>query len=538
MKNMSFRANILLGICGVIALFSAIIFYCIFELTQLRSDISQAQSKTQPYERLARQMAFDVVQVQQFLTDVSATHDRAGYTDAESHAQSFRSGVQTLRQHYAADADKLKALDDLEAAFAPYYANGKTMAEGYIAGGTEGGNALIAEFDRSALVITDKMAKFSDAERAAAEAEMANINVNANRAIIGSMIVGLLGVLVSLGMAWRISGSLLNQIGIDPLYAKGIAKEIAKGNLSRDITLNPGDNSSLLYAIRAMQIKLREMIREVSDNANSIVNAAHQLSDSAQSVLAGSRRQNDAASSVAAAVEEMTANIEHIAHNADASEKTARHAGEISDQGSQVVSDAVTEMNQIAESVSQSADIIRALGASSQKISEIVKVIKEIADQTNLLALNAAIEAARAGEQGRGFAVVADEVRKLAERTSRSTQEISAMISEIQAGSRNAVASMDQGTARVAEGVDKAQLAGASMSQIKQGTEQVVSTAGEITSAIREQSAAVNLVARDVEMIAAMASENTHAVDELAQTSEHLNQLADALRASVSRFNS
>lgn len=112
------------------------------------------------------------------------------------------------------------------------------------------------------------------------------------------------------------------------------------------------------------------------------------------------------------------------------------------------------------------------------------------------------------------------------------------MISEIQAGTRNAVASMDQGTARVAEGVDKAQLAGASMTQIKQGTEQVVSTAGEITGAIREQSAAVNLVARDVEMIAAMANENTHAVNDLAQTSEHLNQLADALRASVSRFNS
>jgi methyl-accepting chemotaxis protein len=321
------------------------------------------------------------------------------------------------------------------------------------------------------------------------------------------------------------------------MFAKGIAKEIAKGNLSRDITLNPGDNSSLLFAMRSMQLKLREMISEVTGNADHIVKSANHLASAAQSVLTGSKQQNDAATNVAAAVEHMTDSIDQISSNADQSERIAKQSGEISDQGNKVVSDAVDEMNKIASSVSQSSSIIRDLGMSSQKISEIVNVIKEIADQTNLLALNAAIEAARAGEQGRGFAVVADEVRKLAERTSSATKEISGMIAEIQTGASNAVSSMEQGTVRVGEGVEKAQRAGASMAQIKHGTEQVVATVGDITSALKEQSQVVSSVAHEVELIASMVKENTLAVDDLARTSDELNRLAGELHESVSHFN-
>jgi methyl-accepting chemotaxis protein len=278
------------------------------------------------------------------------------------------------------------------------------------------------------------------------------------------------------------------------------------------------------------------MISEVTKNANSIVDSAHHLSESAQEVLFSSQRQNDAATSVAAAVEEMTSSIDQISGNADQSEKIAKQSGIISDQGGKVVSDAVDEMNKIASSVSQSSQIIRELGASSQKISEIVNVIKEIADQTNLLALNAAIEAARAGEQGRGFAVVADEVRKLAERTAKSTQEITSMITEIQNGASNAVASMEEGTLRVTDGVEKARRAGSSMAQIKEGTEQVVSTVADITAALREQSTAVGSVAKEVDLIASMVHDNTASVDDLAKTSNRLNVLADELKESISHF--
>lgn len=536
MKNLSFRALTMLGFSIIIALFSGIVGFCIFELRQIERGVAHLETEVLPYELLADQMGFNVVQVQQFLTDASLTQDRESLAEAEKYAKSFHEGVVSMRNHYADNQQQLEELNQVASAFGPYYENGKRMVDAYAAG-KEAGDAAMDVFDKTAEDLTQKMVTLRAHEVASATAQVKAVDAAASRAIYVSLGIALLGIVLGLSIAWRQSTKLLNEIGIDPMWAKGIAKEIAKGNLSRDITLNPGDNSSLLFAMRAMQIKLREVINEVSGNANAIVASANHLASSAQTVLIGSKQQNDAATNVASAVEQMTASIEQISSNADQSERIAKQSGNISDQGSKVVSDAVEEMNKIATSVSQSSGIIRELGVSSQKISEIVNVIKEIADQTNLLALNAAIEAARAGEQGRGFAVVADEVRKLAERTSSATQEISGMIGAIQSSANNAVSSMEQGTIRVGEGVEKAQRAGASMAQVKQGTEQVVSTVGGITNALKEQSRAVNSVAREVEMIATMVNENTLAVDELAKTSEELNRLAGELHESISHFN-
>jgi len=414
------------------------------------------------------------------------------------------------------------------------------MAEVYIANGTEAGNAIMKQpqtgFDAVADELTGKMSAFRGAEVASGNQKVQGVDTAAVRATQISIWIGLASMLVGLGMAWYISSKLLNMLGGEPLYAKHIASEIAKGDLARTIETKQGDTDSLVFAMRSMQLKLREIISEVSDNAKAIAKAAEHMADSAQTVLGGSQKQNDAASGVASAVEQMTASIEQISSNADHSDRIAKQAGLTSDQGSKVVADAVEEMNKIASSVNQSSDIIRQLGDSSHKISAIVNVIKEIADQTNLLALNASIEAARAGEQGRGFAVVADEVRNLAARTAAATQEISVMVEEIQKNAGNAVTSMEQGSVRVNEGVAKAQRAVSSMAQIKEGTEQVVTTVAGITGAIKEQSQTVNLVAREVEMIARMVNDNTQAVDDLAQTSDQLHHLAEVLQKSISHF--
>ncbi len=540
MKNLTFRATTMLGFGTVIAIFTVIVSICIFELHQIQHGVHDIENDVIPYELLADQMAFDVVQVQQFLTDASATHDRDGFKDAASHAKSFRDGVVTLRQHYADNPEKLEGLQKLAAGFDVYYETGQRMADTYISKGVDAGNEIMKQpktgFDAVAQQLTVKMSEFRNTEISSGAGRVSAVNVSAINARNVSIVGGLLAVFLGLGIAWRISGNLLGLLGIEPVYAKGIAKEIAKGDLSRDIVVSSGDNSSLLYAMSLMQVRLRGMIREVTSNANAIVGTAEHLADAAQTLLTGSNRQNDAATSVASAVEEMTASIQQIANNADHSDRIAKQAGAISVQGSQVVSDAVDEMNRIAGSVSESSGIISRLGDSSRQISEIVKVIKEIADQTNLLALNAAIEAARAGEQGRGFAVVADEVRKLAARTAQSTQEISTMVDEIQKSASNAVTSMELGTQRVNEGVVKAELAGSSMLQIKEGTEQVVLTVVGITDAIKEQNASVGQVASEVEMIARMVNENTMAVNDLAQTTSKLHELAGALHESISHF--
>jgi methyl-accepting chemotaxis protein len=257
---------------------------------------------------------------------------------------------------------------------------------------------------------------------------------------------------------------------------------------------------------------------------------------SSNKVSESTKKQSDAAASMAAATEEMLTSIEHVAENSRHTYSIAQQSGELSNQGERTARDTATEMGKIADAVNISSVSINHLGEESKKISDIVNTIKEIADQTNLLALNAAIEAARAGEQGRGFAVVADEVRKLAERTGASTLEITSMIGKIQVETKEAVAGMQEGTERVKGGVAMAQQAGESMANIRDGAQQVLASVSEISTALGEQSSAGGQVAKGVEQIAQMADENSSAVAEIAVTAEELAHLADSLQQAANQF--
>ena len=239
---------------------------------------------------------------------------------------------------------------------------------------------------------------------------------------------------------------------------------------------------------------------------------------------------------MAAAVEQVTVSISHVAESAASARSLAEETGSLSTEGKDLVQNTIGEINKIADSVSKSSEVIHTLGEQSNKISSIVNVIKEIADQTNLLALNAAIEAARAGEQGRGFAVVADEVRKLAERTSLSTKEIAVMIDAVQHGSKSAVQSMDEGRSQVGAGIQMAAQSGDSMARVQTATHQVIDVVEDISTALREQSSASVQIAQNVEKIAQMTEENSAAINEVSQSANLLEQLAAALKKSVSHF--
>jgi methyl-accepting chemotaxis protein len=204
--------------------------------------------------------------------------------------------------------------------------------------------------------------------------------------------------------------------------------------------------------------------------------------------------------------------------------------------GNRIIQDTIAEMQRISQTVDEAAHTIQAMGDSSQKISSIVQVIKDVAEQTNLLALNAAIEAARAGEQGRGFAVVADEVRKLAERTAQATTQIGGMIAEVQTGAQAAVGIMKKTVARVEGGVGLAKKAGDSMMGISNSTQRVVSAVNDISNALKEQSVASNDIASNVEKIAQMSEENSAATRESAATARNLEQLSDSTSKAVAVF--
>ncbi|CAM5452745.1 hypothetical protein TMEC50S_02818 [Thauera mechernichensis] len=318
---------------------------------------------------------------------------------------------------------------------------------------------------------------------------------SARNQLIGFLV---LAVVLSVVMSIWIIRAVTRPLGGEPDDARIAVERIAKGDLTGEVPIRPGDTQSLLAALGTMQQSLRNMIGELTGNANGVAAAADQLVVASQQIATSSAHQSDAASSMASAVEEMTVSINQVSESATEARKVTRDAGSLSGGGSKVIDRTVAGMQAIADTVSGAAQTIRAVGDSSQNISMVVQVIKEVAEQTNLLALNAAIEAARAGEQGRGFAVVADEVRKLAERTAGATTDIGTMIEGMQSSAGAAVHTMEQAVSQVASGVSLAREAGDSMRQISSGTERAVASVNEISNALSEQSIASTEIATNV----------------------------------------
>ncbi|MFA7239907.1 MAG: methyl-accepting chemotaxis protein [Sulfuricellaceae bacterium] len=360
------------------------------------------------------------------------------------------------------------------------------------------------------------------------------VSTTVRKEVIIVVAVGVVLGGILLGLLFWLSHALV----IVPLNeAVAVARKISDGDLSCPINSRREDEiGALMTALDHMQESLRQMIGKITSNAQRIAELSSSLSRTSDEVASQSERQSEEATSAAAAVEELTASISHVSENARNSYALAQRAGETAQRGRSIVESASVEMRNIAESVNQSSQRVHTLGEHSASISAIAGVIKEIADQTNLLALNAAIEAARAGEQGRGFAVVADEVRKLAERTAKSTEEITAMIGTIQSETEHVVETMRQGQQRVETGVEMADEAGLSMSEISSGSEQVVDAVNSISAAIEQQNAASNLIAASVENIAGMSEKNAIAVQDVARASGQLQESANSLQAAVNLF--
>ena len=316
-----------------------------------------------------------------------------------------------------------------------------------------------------------------------------------------------------------------------------VLNRMASGDLTAKV-LNQyqGKFDELKTYVNQLSDSFTSSFSEIDDAVKTASSTAQELSSLAESMSASSHEQSAQASDVAAAVEEMSATISDNNSTAQKTTELAHENLSVATEGGERVSETVSKMKDIADVVSTSAKSVENLGAASEEIGEIVSVIEEIADQTNLLALNAAIEAARAGEQGRGFAVVADEVRKLAERTTEATQQIAKMIKDIQIQTTEAVRAMEKGNTEVDTGIQMADRAGEALQKILGSTQELMNQIAQLSAASNEQAAASNEISRNVSGISEVTNDTSNQVQDVSAASDQLSEMTEDLANMIAKF--
>lgn len=325
---------------------------------------------------------------------------------------------------------------------------------------------------------------------------------------------------------------------IAPLaQAVDLTRVVASGNLCQNIEVQGQDEpAQLLNALQEMQTSLRGTIQQISSSASQLASASKQLHTVTDESTRGLHQQNAEIEQAATAVNEMTSAVEEVARNAVSTSEASRQADQTSRSGREQVGQTVGSIAQLADDVTRTSGNVEELASHVRDISQVLSVIRAIAEQTNLLALNAAIEAARAGEQGRGFAVVADEVRALAHRTQQSTQEIEQMISAIHQGTTQAVASMRTSCERVDSTLEVARAAGAALDEITQAISAINERNLVIASASEEQAHVAREVDRNLVNIRDLSLQSSAGADQTTAASQELSRLAVDLHAAVQRF--
>jgi methyl-accepting chemotaxis protein len=382
---------------------------------------------------------------------------------------------------------------------------------------------LSASFDK---LVEINSAAVSTLAAAGSAAFARTLAVTLGAALTGVLLLGAMGVVLGRSIS-------------RPLAAmqRAISHTASELDFRNEITVHGRDEiGATLAAYNALLARLRASFADIQRSAAQMATISGEVAQTASDIAENSQTQGDASSGMAAAIEELTVSISMVATQANEATQHTQTSRDRADQGAGVILATVGSIETIAEAVRAASTRIEALRTDSQSISAMANIIREIADQTNLLALNAAIEAARAGEQGRGFAVVADEVRKLAERTAASTQQISELLAQMQGSAEHAVGSMAQAVREVDAGVDNATRAGHSIGEIKQGSDTVVGAVEEISAAVREQSAASTAISQRVEQIAQMSERNTAAAADTAQAVQRMRDMSHEIAQALAAY--
>lgn len=437
-----------------------------------------------------------------------------------------------LKGLHGIDPDVVKSVEEMEKVFLNKFAETRRAV---ISGGATGNYPVSGKewIEKSSDGIDSILAVSAAVGKMVDDKVMADLNASRR-----DMIISVFSLAVILCLS---TGSLLvikNKVISPMVYLSEMMSKIEEtGDLTAKIEMKSADESGKMAdAFNSMIAKFNNVIREIHASSQALASASEELSASSVQIAGGSQAQSAKAAQVSTAAQQMNATLLEVAKNVSGLSTAAKEASGVAVKGGETVSDTITSMNGISETARVSSGIISTLGGRSQDIGKIISVIEDIADQTNLLALNAAIEAARAGEHGRGFAVVADEVRKLAEKTMKATKEICVMIKLMQDETTRAISSMEAEVAAVNDGVTLARQAGSALESIVAGVETVSGMARQITTATEEQSAATEQISGDIESVASVITETSSNAQQIARASQEIAELASDLKSKVEIF--
>lgn len=533
--NLKISGKLGLGFGTVLTIFALALTLSLVLLHRVDNRAAQIAGKSVPYLMKAFELDIEITHISEALTDVSATHNTDGEKEAAESLQTATKILASFKEMYSKDNDgkDLKEIDELQASLNNFYETGLKMARVYVAQGTEEGNKMMVGFDAARQQLLTRAEKLQKAHVADATDNLAGIlsAISSSRLIL--MLACVISILVGIGIALVITRSISR-----PLQeAVRINDQIANGDLTVNIVSATRDETGqLLASMQSMVERLRGVLSQVSGISTAINTTSSQLHSTSEQIATGAEELASQATTVATASEEMSATSSDIAQNCNGAAEASRLATDAAAAGSQVVSETIAGMNIIAERVRQTAGTVETLGTRSEQIGAIIGTIEDIADQTNLLALNAAIEAARAGEQGRGFAVVADEVRALAERTTKATREIGEMIKAIQAETRAAVAAMEEGVHEVEKGAVSSGKSGDALDSISQRISEVSLQISQIATAAEQQTATTSEVTTNIQQITDVVHETARGAENTAREASGLAAQARELQALVGRF--
>jgi methyl-accepting chemotaxis protein len=485
---------------------------------------------------LSQELQLQAANIWQFMTDASLTRERDSI-DKEAKAAFDKSQqiLNKLAELNKNDPDDLKKVQALQAALPIMWQKGSIMFDAYGRSHAEG-NAAMAEYDKACDRVLGDSAEFTalskklgKERRASITAGLATVTTRVSASGTLATLIGLFVVFIMLFLRRSITHQL--QTIVEEVDS------IAAGNLQRQFDTHGNDEiSRVSRAVNQLIGELRTIITRIVETASQVATAAQQLDGTSRRIVSGSAEVAAESSTIATASEEMAATSGDIARNCQMAADSAQSASASASRGADVVASTVGVMAQIAERVEVSARTVESLGARSDQIGAIIGTIEDIADQTNLLALNAAIEAARAGEQGRGFAVVADEVRALAERTTKATREIGEMIKTIQSETKEAVIAMEQGVNQVESGTAEAAKSGEALKDILEQINTVNLQVSQIATAAEQQTATTSEISGNMHKIMQEVDNTSHGAEESAAAAAQLSSNAGELQRLVQFF--